>query len=180
MAKLSDAQLAKRAATKRNNRLRKSMPLFADLLIEGGAMANWLTSPEEQGERIRRQHEEFKKIWAKWEEDEKDFRLRGNERRAIIAIHVDAETLAGLDQHYTKILGQYGPEYWADYWWGMLVQYVPQIAHKRCPNMNLHSKFSRWHECCPTCSKPLVPVPISNKPGHCSAKQLLLQKATIV
>ena len=180
MAKLSDAQLAKRAATKRNNRLRKSMPLFADLLIEGGAMANWLTSPEEQGERIRRQHEEFKKIWAKWEEDEKDFRLRGNERRAIIAIHVDAETLAGLDQFYIKILGQYGPEYWADYWWGMLVQYVPHIAHKRCPNMNLHSGFSRRHECCPTCSKPLVPVPISNKLGHCSAKQLLLQKATVV
>jgi hypothetical protein len=180
MAKLSDAQLAKRAATKRNNRLRKSMPLFADLLIEGGAMANWLTSPEEQGKRIRRQHEEFKKIWAKWEEDEKDFRLRGNERRAIIAIHVDAETLAGLDQHYIKILGQYGPEYWADYWGRMLVQYVPQIAHKRCPNMNLHSEFSRWHESCPTCSKPLVPVPIINKPGHCSAKQLLLQKATIV
>jgi hypothetical protein len=69
MAKLSDAQLAKRAATKRNNRLRKSMPLFADLLIEGGAMANWLTSPEKQGKRIRLQHEEFKNIWAKWEED---------------------------------------------------------------------------------------------------------------
>jgi len=180
MAKLSDAQLAKRAATKRNNRLRKSMPLFADLLIEGGAMANWLTSPEEQGERIRRQHEEFKKIWAKWEEDEKEFRLRGDERRVIIALHVDAETLAGLDQHYRKILGQYGPEYWADYWWGMLVQYVPQIAHKRCPNMNLHSEFSRWHESCPTCSKPLVPVPVSNKPDHCGAKQLLLQETIVV
>ena len=52
MAKLSDAQLAKRAATKRNNRLRKSMPLFANLLIEGAAMVNWFTSPEEQAERI--------------------------------------------------------------------------------------------------------------------------------
>ena len=37
------------------------MPLFADLLIEGGAMVNWLTSPEEQGEHIMWQHEGFKK-----------------------------------------------------------------------------------------------------------------------
>lgn len=58
--KLTEFRLAKRTATKGNNRLHKSMPLFADLLIEGGAMANWLTSPEEQGERIRRQYEEFK------------------------------------------------------------------------------------------------------------------------
>jgi hypothetical protein len=180
MAKLSDAQLAKRAATKRNNRLRKSMPLFADLLIEGGAMVNWLTSPEEQAERIRRQHEEFQKIWARWEKGDEEFKARGDARRAIVAQHLDAEALARLDQHYIKILGQYGPEYWADYWWGMLVQYVSQIAHKRCPNMNLHGKFSRWHKCCPTCNKPLAPASVSIKRGHCSAKQLPLRKAMVV
>jgi len=178
--KLTEFQLARRAATKRNNRLRKSMPLFADLLVEGGALADWLTSPEEQGQRIRRQHEEFQKIWARWEKGDEEFKARGDARRAIVAQHLDAEALAGLDQHYIKILGQYGPEYWADYWWGMLVQYVPQIAHKRCPNMNLHSEFSRWHESCPTCSKPLVPVPVSNKPDHCGTKQLLLQETIIV
>ena len=143
-------------------------------------MANWLTSPEEQAERIRLQHEEFKKIWARWEKGDQEFKARGDDRRAIVAQHVDSGTLAGLDQHYIKILGQYGPEYWADYWWGMLVQYVPQIAHKRCPNMNLHGKFSRWHKCCPTCNKPLAPVSVSIKPGPCSAKQLPLQEAMVV
>jgi len=171
MAKLSDDQLAKRAATKRNNRLRKSMPLFAPLLTEAGPMSDWLTTPNKQKERIHHQHEEFKKIWATWEKDEKEFRLRGDERRAIIATHVDAETLAGLDQHYIRILGLYGPEYWADYWWGKLVKYVPKEAQERCPNKRLHEGLGRWHECCPTCGKPLAPCPTIER---CELEQLRL------
>jgi hypothetical protein len=164
MAKLTDDQLAKRAATKRNNRLRKSMPLFAPLLTEAGPMADWLTTPGVQKERIQQQHAEFKKTWERWEKGDAEFKARGDERRAILAKHIEAETLVGLDQHYIKLFANYEPAFWADYWWGKLVEHVPEIAQARCPNKHLHNEFSRSHDCCPTCSKPLSPAPVPDGP----------------
>ena len=44
MPELSIEQRAKRRASKKNNTLRRAMPLFADELQPDGAMAGWLTS----------------------------------------------------------------------------------------------------------------------------------------
>jgi len=155
MGKLTDDQLAQRAATKRNNRLRKSMPLFAELLTETGSMAGWLTTPDAQKDRIRRQHGEFQEHWKKLEQVYFGFKERGDRRRAIVAKHVDADTLDALDKYYQRLFGNLDSQYWADYWWEKLVKYVPAVAQKQCPNMKLHSSFSNWHEECPTCGKPL-------------------------
>jgi len=46
MPELSTEQRAKRRASRRNNALRRAMPLFAEELQPDGAMAGWLTSIE--------------------------------------------------------------------------------------------------------------------------------------
>ncbi len=44
MTELTFEQRVKRRASKKNNELRRSMPLFAEALQPDGAMADWLTS----------------------------------------------------------------------------------------------------------------------------------------
>jgi hypothetical protein len=179
MTKLTDDQLAKRAATKRNNRLRASMPLFSSLLNEGGDMADWLTTPVVQKERIQRQHARFAEIWAGWEESDRLFKVRGDERRAEVAKRVDVETLSELDAHYEKLFAHHDPCYWADYWWGKLVKYAPDIAQAQCPNGRMHSEFSRWHDRCPTCDRPLEPAPATGQMDRLGVRQLMFQEAVI-
>jgi hypothetical protein len=155
VTQLSLDQLARRAANRRNNRLRKELPLFAALMTADGPMVNWLTSPTEQKERIERQHNEARKMVERWEIFESEFKRRGDKRRAIVAQHVDPETLAALDAYYQKTCGHLGPQYWADYWWGKEVEFAPERAQANCPNGHMHKGFSSWHRNCPTCGVPL-------------------------
>ena len=46
MTELTFEQRVKRRVSKKNNALRRAMPLFADELQPNGAMANWLTSED--------------------------------------------------------------------------------------------------------------------------------------
>ena len=46
MTALSIEQRARRRTSKKNNALRRTMPLFADELQPSGTMATWLTSVE--------------------------------------------------------------------------------------------------------------------------------------
>jgi len=156
MTQLTLDQLAKRAASKRNNRLRKEMPLFAALLTEAGPMASWLTSPAEQKERIKRQHHDARKIFERLDELDSQFKRRGDERRAIVAQHIDPVTLSILDAHYQKTFGHLGPHYWADYWWHKEVEFAPEEAKANCPNSHIHEGFSHRHRNCPTCGAPLA------------------------
>jgi hypothetical protein len=104
---LTKAQLAHRAATKRNNRLRKSMPLFAPLLTEEGPMSSWLTTPEEQNERIQQQRKEFEAYWAHLGSAEHDFKDRGDEYREILERHISAELLTSLYAYFVRVLSNH-------------------------------------------------------------------------
>ena len=180
MKKLSKEKLAHRAAARRNNTLRKSMPLFASLLTEDGPMADWLTTPEEQNERIQRQRIEFEVYWARLGASDHDFKDRGDEYREILERYVSPELLTSLYAHYVKILFHHNPAFWADYWWGKLVEYAPQIAQARCPNKHSHDEYSRWNDHCPTCGKSLNYVPFGKEEDCRGVKQLLLQEAVAV
>ena len=48
MAEMTVAQVGQRRASKKNNRLRRDMPLFAEALQPGGTMADWLTTAERE------------------------------------------------------------------------------------------------------------------------------------
>lgn len=176
---LTKAQLAHRAATKRNNHLRKSMPLFAGLLTETGPMADWLTTADEQDQRIQKQRKEFEAYWARLGSGEHDFKDKGDEYREILERHVSAELLTSLYAYFVRVLSNHGAAFWADYWWGKLVEYVPQVAHERCPNKQMHDQVSRWNDHCPTCGKPLTFVPYDSHEDSHGVKQLRLQDAVL-
>lgn len=177
MTQLSLDQLARRAASKRNNRLRKELPLFAALLTENGPMADWLTSSTEQKDRITRQHDDARKFFIRMDMLESEFQRRGDERRAIVAQHVNSEFLAVLDEHFQKTFGHLGSHYWADYWWQKEVEFAPEEAQANCPNGHMLEEFSRWHRNCPTCGTALpeyvVTEDLAAKTGQLSLLEMI-------
>ena len=114
MPRLTAEQLAKRRASKKNNRLRRDMPLFADALQPGGALESMLTSVDEElpavianqerGERFSRELRARYAEWLEREAAEKQKALAGR----------SAEDVAYLEERrkrYPKT-GEYGVTYW--------------------------------------------------------------------
>lgn len=112
MPQLTIEQLAARAAKKRNNRMRRELPLLAAMDAIPG---DWLTTEDAQKARIERQRANFKDWWTAFEEAEK--------QRALLAERCKAECheLASEEQFEEMVRDarhtqHLSPVYALDYW----------------------------------------------------------------
>lgn len=105
-------QIAKRAAKKRNNRVAKELPLLA---ATGTIPQEYLTTPEQQEERILEQRKFAAICWDKIVEFDKELVRRAAAYREEVAKLVTAETLSQLDIEADKPWRKQ-PAYLADFW----------------------------------------------------------------
>ena len=160
MTRLSLNQRAKRAAKMRNKRTHLELPLL-DPVLEG---AGFLTTEDEQRERLEKQEQENDRYFARIDASGEIFLERASERRSIIADRVDAETLSLLDLGAAKSWLTGHPARMADYWWQRLKQYAPDVAQEKCHLKEMHNMYGRWHEFCPGCGLRLEKPPEKDEP----------------
>lgn len=153
-------QCGQRAATRKNNRLKRDYPLLAD---------QWTTTPAAEVERITRQHAAAAAHLERLAEANRVQWREGEELRALAGEILPAEKW----QHYADLWERtylYAkPEthgaHLADWWWYALKG--TSWAFEHCPNQARHSDPAWWephwhflHECfvetlvCPTCGMP--------------------------
>lgn len=152
--KLTIDQLAQRATKKRNNRLRKELPLLAPALQPGGQLESWLTNEEMQKARIERQHQEAEAWWEQFKKDEAERRYLAERIKAEVRELVDDE-----ERFEELVLGMRhiehcGPEYHLDYWRRQLARLDP----KYCVHFKNGHQVSRalGHSICPVCLANLL------------------------
>ena len=121
MTALSIEQRARRRTSKKNNALRRTMPLFADELQPYGAMADWLTSVEAEQVNLKaiqqRTTRFFDELRAADTEREK---LETELRNQAIANKTPAE-IAFLDSR--RSIYPKDPSYGVNFWRKVVSQY---------------------------------------------------------
>ena len=106
-------QIAKRAATKRNNRVKRELPLLA---ATDAIPAEFFTTQEEQQARIEKQRDQFEVWWEGLKELDQDFLRRAAAYREAISKLVTAGELAALDEQADRPWRKRNPTYLADFW----------------------------------------------------------------
>lgn len=151
---------ARSAATRRNNKLQRDLPLLADL---------WATTPEAEAERITRQRIAAQECFARLAAAEVERWGVGMERREIARTVLSAERWQDYDKLFHKIFPYAKPETdgarLADWWWYILKGTPYAFGH--CPHRELHYDESWWEShwdfllgqfvdtvICPTCGMP--------------------------
>jgi hypothetical protein len=153
-------QCGQRAATRKNNRLKRTLPLLAD---------QWSTTPEAEVVRIAQQRAAAQAHLTRLAEaDAQQWRV-GEERRAIAAEVLPAEAWQHYADLWKKTYPGATPEtqgaQLADWWWQALRS--TSWAFEHCPNQARHDDPAwwtpRWHFlresfvetlACPTCGMP--------------------------
>lgn len=146
-------QLAQRATKKRNNKLRKELPLLATALQPGGQLESWLTTEEAQKERIERQHQNFNEWWKQFENQQEENRMLAERMKAEVRELVDDEERFGVLVRGMRHIEHCGAEYHLDYWHRVLARLDP----KYCPHYQNGHQVSRalGHDTCPVCGASL-------------------------
>lgn len=106
-------QIAKRAATKRNNKTAKELPLLA---LTGTIPSEFLTTSDEQQARIESQRADFEIWWAGLLELDRDFLRRAEQYRAELAGMITLAELIALDIAANQPWRKRIPVYLADFW----------------------------------------------------------------
>ncbi len=153
-------QCGQRAATRKNNRLKRTLPLLAD---------QWSTTPAAEVARITRQRAAAAAHLARLAEADRVRWHEGEERRAIATEILPPEKW----QHHADLWEKFHPcakpethgAHLADWWWHAL-KGTPW-ASEHCPNRARHGDPAWWeprwhflHEsfvetlACPTCGMP--------------------------
>lgn len=157
--KLTIDQLAKRSATKKNNRLRKKYPLLAD---------QFAVTVEQEKERILKQRESAHK---KFDDDTKKSIAMWNDGlklREIAKKLLPREKFAERERVWQRWYGNRVPEHdghrLKDFWWTSL--HGTEYAFDHCPYKDRHSDPEWWigyhvtflaraeFAHCPTCGMP--------------------------
>lgn len=135
--------IAKRAAAKRNNRIKRELPLLDAM---DAIPSDWLTTQAEQQARIERQHAEAN---AKFEEMKRDDEARGIQAarfRSIVQGLLSEEQFSIAEksaQHTAHLPAVYA----LDYWRGVLAKIDPQY----CPHAKDGHAIFRDGRKCPIC-----------------------------
>lgn len=114
MTQLTPEQRAKRRANKRNKRLVRDMPLFAEALTPDGTMADWLTTPEKELPAVLRNVEAAKRFGEEIRRRMAEETKQETELRAQAIAGKSDEDIAFLDarrQAYPES-GSYGVTFW--------------------------------------------------------------------
>lgn len=135
--------IAKRAATKRNNKTKRELPLLAAM----DAIPNdWLTTPDEQQARIERQHAESAAKFQEMERDDDERAIQAARFKSIVQSLLSEDQFANVErsaQHIAHLPAVYA----LDYWRGVLAKIDPQY----CPHaQNGHAIFRDGRKC-PIC-----------------------------
>ena len=153
-------QCGQRAATRKNNRLKRTLPLLAD---------QWATTPAAEVERIIRQRAAAAAHLARLAEADRAQWCKGEELRVIAAEILPPEKWQYHADLWEKFHPRAKPEihgaHLADWWWQALKG--TSWAFEHCPNQARHSNPAwwkpRWHFlyesfvetlACPTCGMP--------------------------
>ena len=153
-------QCARRAATRKNNKLKKTLPLLAE---------QWATTPEVEAERIVRQRAAAQEHLARLAQFTAEQRRIGEQRRLIAAKILAPEKWQHHADLWKRTHPYASPEthgfHLADWWWQALKGTAWAFA--QCPNQARHSDPTwwepHWHFLlekfvdtveCPTCGMP--------------------------
>jgi len=153
-------QCARRAATRRNNQLKKTLPLLAE---------QWATTPEMEAERIAYQRAAAQDHLARMAEADRAQWHVGEERRAIAAEILAPEKWQFHEELWKRTYLYAKPETHgfdlANWWWQALKGTTWAFEH--CPNQARHGDPTwwqpHWHFLreqfvdtieCPTCGMP--------------------------
>jgi hypothetical protein len=153
---LNIQQRAKRAAARKNNKLAKSYPLFAE---------QFAVTTESQIVKLEKQEVDNDKYFENMLNKERERYERAMKMREVFKANVSAEIFAEQDARAQRIYGNRGkysqPEYsgafYAAWWWQCIREFVPSYAQANCPN----SQFHEWEIYqakgeCPTCKTRLT------------------------
>jgi hypothetical protein len=153
-------QCARRAATRRNNKLKNKLPLLAE---------QWATTPEVEAERVVRQRAAAQEHLARLAQSDAEEWHIGEQRRLIAAKILAPEKW----QHHADLWERTHPYakpethgfHLADWWWQALKG--TSWAFQHCPNRTRHGDPTwwepHWHFLleqfvdtveCPTCGMP--------------------------
>ncbi|MBK8188863.1 MAG: hypothetical protein IPK79_00250 [Vampirovibrionales bacterium] len=111
---LTNEQRAARRAKRKNGKLIRSMPLFADALRPDGAMASWLTTPEQELPAVERNRQQAREFGDRMRAKEEKERQQEAEERAKAIEGKTPEQIAFLEkgrQAYPPF-GDYGATFW--------------------------------------------------------------------
>lgn len=153
---LNIEQRAKRAAARKNNKLAKAYPLFAE---------QFAVTVESQVERLQKTDLSIDAFFEHLRNIERELYALAMERREICKAFMPADKFSEHDARAYRIFGTRGklllPEYagsvYADWWWQAIRDYVPQYAQTHCPNSQFHEwKVYQAEGKCPTCKTRLT------------------------
>jgi len=144
--KLTLEQRARRAATRRNNKIRKRYPLFAE---------HFATTPEREAERLRRQDEAIDRYFTRLRAGRQAAYERGLWLRETARELLPADVWQERDAVYQSIYGHrphdlQGHEL-SDWWWCLLRDYASDWAHAHCPIRHQHAAYHAAGLRCPVC-----------------------------
>ena len=121
MPELTFEQRAKRRTSKKNNALRRAMPLFADDLQPDGAMADWLTSIEAEQANLEAIQQRTTKFFDEMRAANAKQRELESELRNQAIAGKTPEDIAFLDSR-RGIYPEY-PSYGTNFWNKVLAQH---------------------------------------------------------
>lgn len=142
-SKLTVAQRAQLRANRRNNRLRRDLPLFADALQPGAAMGDWLTSTEQETVAIVEQQERTTAYFDQLRANEIAWQEQTAELRAVVIAGRPAEDIAFLDSRRAiyPLYGAYGLDFWRR------VQTTPNwVEEERARLEDIKHRAAAWQE----------------------------------
>jgi len=149
-------QRAKRAVTRKNNKLAKSHPLFAE---------QFAVTVESQIVKLEKQEVDNDSYFGNMLDKEREKYEQAMKLREVFAANVSPEVFAEHDARAQRIYGNRGkyslPEYsgafYKDWWWSRMVDFVPAYAQANCPNASFHElEMYQAEGQCPTCKTRLT------------------------
>ena len=147
---------AKRATKRKNKKIAKRYPLFAE---------QFAVTVESQLTRLEKQETDNDKYFENMLNQERAKYGRAMKMREHFEANVSPEIFAEYDARAQRIYGNRGkysqPEYsgafYLDWWWARMVEFVPSYAQEHCPNNNFHElEMYQAKGECPTCKKRLT------------------------
>lgn len=144
-------QRARRVTKRRNKKIARRYPMFAQLFAE---------SVEQNLQRLQRHEQENQVYFERLRQKSLQHYQLGEERRQIVAQVLSDTELDELDQQvrrWHRLDAEVNGEFYADFWWMQIRRHVPQYAYSHCPNERYHS-LPGWCGTlgyCLTCGKKL-------------------------
>ena len=131
--KMSNEQLAARAANRKNRKLQNDCPLFWE---------HFATTPDQELERVKRQHAEAEQREQRMRERSREVYAKGVEYREAARTFLTEEAYLHAERAWLRRFPEPDPDSqgWdlADHWWNALKG--TEYAKERCPNVHMHAK----------------------------------------